>query len=67
MEDLARGVARLKRAIEAVGEEPYRQFCTEMNLPGDLINDIPTREVLKWLVERMEALTQRPAAKGVPS
>ena len=67
MEDLARGVARLKRAIEAVGEEPYRQFCTEMNLPGDSIDDIPTREVLKRLVERMEALAQRPAAECVQS
>ena len=65
MEDLARGVARLKRAIEALGEEPYRQFCTEMNLPGDSIDDIPTREVLKRLVERMEALAQRPAAECV--
>jgi hypothetical protein len=38
-----------------------------MNLPGDLIDDIPTREVLKRLVERMEALAQRPAAECVRS
>jgi len=61
MEDLSRGVVRLKRAIEIVGEEPYRQLCAELNLPGDSIDDIPTREVLKRLVERMETFAQRPA------
>ncbi len=62
MEDLARGVARLKRAIETTGEEPYRQLCTELNLPSDSIDDIPTRDVLKRLVERMESLAQHPSA-----
>ncbi len=61
MEDLARGVARLRRAIETAGEEPYRQLCTELNLPSDSLDDIPTRELLKRLVERMEALAQHPA------
>jgi hypothetical protein len=67
MEDLARGIARLKRAVETVGSEPFNLLRTEMNLPSDAIDDIPTREVLKRLVERMEALAQRPAAERVGS
>ncbi len=39
---------------------PCRQLCAELNLPGDSIDDIPTREVLKRLVERMESLAQHP-------
>ena len=62
MEDLARGVSRLKRAIGAAGEEPYQQLCTELDLPGESIDDIPTRKVLKRLVEHMEALAQGPPA-----
>jgi hypothetical protein len=42
MEHLARGVARLKRALETAGEEPYRKLWTELNLPGDSIDDIPS-------------------------
>ena len=38
-----------------------------MNLPSDSINDIPTREVLKRLVERMEAPSRHPAAECVQS
>jgi len=67
MQDLARGVGRLKCAIETVGEKSYRQLCTELNLPGDSIGDIPTRDVLKRLVERMEALAQHPAGECGPS
>jgi hypothetical protein len=53
--DLARGVARLRAATEQAGEEVYARLCRELNLASDSIDDIPTREVLRGLVDRMEA------------
>jgi hypothetical protein len=56
MQDVARGVARLKSAREVVGDDQYRRLCIELDLPSDSIDDIPTREVLRTLVTRMEEL-----------
>jgi hypothetical protein len=55
LEDLARGVRRLKAAIEMAGEQTYRHLCSELSLPSDSIDDIPNRDVLRQLVQRMEA------------
>jgi hypothetical protein len=60
--DLARGVRRLRAATEKAGAEVYAGLCEELNLVGNSIDDIPNREVLRELVDRMEA-----AAAGVKS
>jgi hypothetical protein len=33
----------------------YSDLCSELNLAGDSIDDISSREVLRELVDRMEA------------
>lgn len=53
--DLARGVRRLRAAAERAGAGVYAGLCQELNLAGDAIDDIPNREVLRELVDRMEA------------
>jgi len=53
--DLARGVRRLRAATERAGAGVYAELCQELNLAGDAIDDIPNREVLRELVDRMEA------------
>jgi hypothetical protein len=53
--DLARGVRRLRAATETAGAGVYARLCQELNLASDAIDDIPNREVLRELVNRMEA------------
>jgi hypothetical protein len=53
--DLARGVRRLRVATEQAGAGLYSRLCQELNLASDSIDDIPSREVLRELVNRMEA------------
>jgi hypothetical protein len=53
--DLARGVRRLQAATERTGGGVYSDLCSELNLAGDSIDDISSREVLRELVDRMEA------------
>jgi hypothetical protein len=68
--DLARGIQRLKAAIQAAGSDVYARLCQELNLPSDSIDDIPNREVLRELVNRMEVAATRVGnsqpAKGAP-
>jgi hypothetical protein len=54
--DLARGTARLRAAVGRAGAEVYTRFCEELNLASDSIDDIPNREVLRQLVNRMESV-----------
>ena len=60
--DLARGVGRLRVATAQAGAGVYARLCQELNLASDSIDDIPNREVLRELVNRMEA-----AAKSATS
>jgi hypothetical protein len=60
--DLARGVLRLRVATEQAGAGVYSRLCQDLNLASDSIDDIPNREVLRELVNRMEA-----AARSVNS
>jgi hypothetical protein len=65
--DLARGVQRLKAATEKAGPRVYAGLCQELNLASDAIDDIPSREVLGELVNRMEAAaaeTERGDGRG---
>jgi hypothetical protein len=52
--DLSRGVRRLRAATGRAGAEVYARLCRELNLASDSIDDIPNREVLRELVNRME-------------
>jgi hypothetical protein len=63
MEDLARGVRRLRSAIAVAGPEVYGRKCQELNLASDSIDDIPNREVLRQLVTSMESAV---AERGAP-
>ncbi|MCZ2078690.1 MAG: hypothetical protein LC130_27305 [Bryobacterales bacterium] len=60
--DLARGVRRLRVATEQAGAGVYSRLCQDLNLASDSVDDIPNREVLRELVNRMEA-----AARSVNS
>ena len=55
LDDLARGVRRLAAATESAGQAAYDALCSELNLPSNCVDDIPSREALRQLVERMEA------------
>ncbi len=53
--DLSRGVERLLAARKALGEEQYGALCHELNLPSDAIDDIPDRDALRSLLEKVES------------
>jgi hypothetical protein len=54
LQDLARGVKRLRAAIGQCGAQRYSTLCREMNLAGDSIDDIPDRATLRRLLQRLE-------------
>jgi len=54
LQDLARGVERLRAAIGKVGERRYSELCREMNLASDSIDDIPDRATLRKLLQILE-------------
>ena len=60
--DLSRGVERLLAARKALGEEQYGALCHELNLPSDAIDDIPDRDTLRSLLEKVESR----AKSGIP-
>jgi hypothetical protein len=53
--DIAKGVDRLRKAAEIVGEQRYGAICREMNFASESIDDIPDRDALKVLLARVEA------------
>jgi hypothetical protein len=55
LNDLARGVRRLKDAAQRTGIEVHASVCRDLQLPSDSIDDIPDRTTLRKLVEYMEA------------
>jgi hypothetical protein len=54
LEDTFRGVERLHTATGVVGQAQLSQFCQQMNLAGDSLDDIPNRSVLRQLIEALE-------------
>jgi hypothetical protein len=59
LSDIAKGVERLRAASSAISDTEYAAICGELNLPSDSIDDIPNRETLRVLLERVEAAASR--------
>jgi hypothetical protein len=55
LQDLARGVERLRTAIGKCGVQRYSALCRELNLASDSLDDVPDRATLRRLVETFEA------------
>ena len=52
--DLSRGIERLVAGRGSLGDAAYSVLCRKMNLASDSIDDIPDRDALRVLVERVE-------------
>ncbi len=52
--DLSRGIERLLAGKATLGDAAYSALCCELNLASDSIDDIPDRDTLRVLVERVE-------------
>ena len=55
LQDLARGVERLRAAAAKAGEQRYSTLCREMNLASESIDDIPDRATLRQILQILEA------------
>src|SRR5712692_2546003 len=54
LQDMARGVERLRAAVMKAGDQRYSAVCGELNLASESIDDIPDRAVLRRLLETLE-------------
>lgn len=54
LQDLARGVERLRTATGKCGAQRYSAVCRELNLASDSLDDVPDRATLRRLVETLE-------------
>src|SRR6266849_3408530 len=54
LQDMARGVERLRAAVTKAGDQRYSALCRELSLASESIDDIPDRTVLRRLVETLE-------------
>src|SRR5438105_1729150 len=54
LQDMARGIERLRAAVTKAGDQRYSAVCRELNLASESIDDIPDRTVLRRLVETLE-------------
>jgi hypothetical protein len=57
LEDLARGVERLRAAAARVGATQYSALCRKLDLASESVDDIPDRRMLRRLVEALERET----------
>ena len=67
LQDMARGVERLRAAAAKAGDQRYSALCRELNLASESIDDIPDRMVLRRLVETLEidsGSTQTPSGRS---
>lgn len=55
LQDLARGVERLRAAVARAGEQRYSTLCRDRSLASDSIDDIPDRAALRQLLQILEA------------
>jgi hypothetical protein len=54
LEDLRRGVDRLRTATVVVGQPRYAQLCQELNFASASLDDIPDRHGLRLLLDALE-------------
>jgi hypothetical protein len=54
LQDMARGVERLRAAVAKAGDQRYSALCRELNLASESIDDVPDRTVLRRLVDTLE-------------
>ena len=66
LEDMLRGVERLRAAIAIVGQARYSELCQELKFASDHLDDIPDREALRKAVEILEAEAVAKPANGSP-
>jgi hypothetical protein len=57
LQDLARGVERLRVATSKAGDTRYSALCRQLDLASESIDDIPDRRTLRRLVEVLEGET----------
>jgi hypothetical protein len=57
--DISNGIGRLRTAAAAIGEAQYAAICRELNFAGDSVDNIPDRNALRLLVERVEAAAKK--------
>ena len=55
LQDLARGLERLRTAASRTGNARHAALCRELNLASESVDDIPDRRTLRRLVETLEA------------
>ncbi len=60
LQDMARGVERLRAAVAKAGDQRYAALCRELNLASESIDDVPDRAVLRRLVETLEGESGAP-------
>lgn len=67
--DLSRGIERLVAGKATLGDAAYSALCRDLNLASESIDDIPDRDTLRDLVERVEeqARTKAPTAAASPA
>ena len=63
LQDLARGVERLRAATTKVGDARYSALCRQLNLASESVDDIPDRRVLRRLVQTLETEASAPASR----
>jgi len=66
LEDISRGVERLRAAVAAAGEQRHAAVCRELNLASTSIDDIPDGTVLRGLVEALEGVGAMEGTLGAP-
>ena len=67
LEDMLRGVERLRAAIAIVGQPRYSELCQELKFASDHLDDIPDREALRKAVEILETEVAAKTANGKSS
>jgi hypothetical protein len=63
LQDLARGVERLRIAASKAGDTRYATLCRELNLASESIDDVPDRRTLRRLVDALEAEAGAPVGQ----
>ncbi|MEQ1887012.1 MAG: Rad52/Rad22 family DNA repair protein [Bryobacteraceae bacterium] len=53
--DMAKGVERLRAASAKLGDGRYAAICRELNLASDSLDDVPDRDALCALLNRVES------------